>query len=67
MKGTKEVDIIEIMENLARKFGMFSHTFTTRDTITVTFHDDWVEGTQFVYKHNDVEIDRNRVRDLIPS
>lgn len=61
------MDVIEVMENMARRYGIFSHKFTAYDTITVTFHDDWVEGTQFVYKHNGVEIDRDRVSDLIPS
>lgn len=57
---------LEVMESMAERFGSFSCMFTKYDSLAVEFHRDWVEGTQFVYKHNGVEIDRERALDFCP-
>jgi hypothetical protein len=62
-----ELTIIEHMEHRAQSFGPQSRLFTRCDTLNIEFHRDWVEGTQFVYKHNGVVIDRDRARDLVPG
>jgi hypothetical protein len=59
--------ILEQMEQRARESGPQLRLFTSCDTLDVIFHADWVEGTQFVYHHNGVRIDRQRARELVPG
>jgi len=39
--------------------------FTPSDVLTVIFHPEWVEGTEYEFFHNGVKIDEDRARELI--
>lgn len=39
--------------------------FTPSDVLTVIFHPNWVQGTEYEFFHNGVKIDETRARELI--
>lgn len=59
--------IFETLEQQARAGQPQMHKITQMDCLEIEFHSDWVEGTQFVYKHNGVRIERERARELVPG
>jgi hypothetical protein len=59
--------ILEVMEAEAQRGLVQNRMFTAMDSLTVEFYPNWARGTQFVYKHNGVRIERERAIALVPG
>lgn len=62
--GTRTSAAMNYLERQGRLFTL-EERVTSVDTVSITYHPGWVEGTRFVFKHNGVKIDESRTRELV--